>query len=64
MEIKNVTIIGANGTLGKLISAIFASFGEANVYMVARDKTSINVQEVAKTVKAMSIKDRLIPKRL
>ena len=36
--IKVVTIIGANGTMGANVSAIFASFGNARVYMVSRDK--------------------------
>lgn len=63
MDVKNVTIIGANGTLGKLISAIFASFGNANVYMISRKK-NIDVDEVAKTVKAITIKNRLFVKRI
>lgn len=35
---KTVTVVGANGTMGANVSAIFASFGNATVYMVARDK--------------------------
>ena len=63
MEIKTVTVIGANGTLGKLISAIFASFGNAKVYMISRKK-DIDIDEVAKTVKAITIKNRLLIKRI
>lgn len=63
MDIKNVTIIGANGTLGKLISAIFASFGNANVYMISRKK-QIDTNEVANSVKAITIQDRLTVKRI
>ena len=37
MNIKTVTVIGANGTMGCNVSAIFASFGNAKVYMVSRD---------------------------
>lgn len=33
MNIKTVTVIGANGTMGCNVSAIFASFGNAKVYM-------------------------------
>ena len=36
MNIKTVTVIGANGTMGKNIAGIFASFGNAKVYMVCR----------------------------
>ena len=63
MELKNVTILGANGTLGKLISAIFASFGNANVYMISRKK-DVDIEEVAKSVKAISIQKRLYVKRI
>lgn len=31
-SIKTVSIIGANGTMGRNIAAIFASFGNAEVY--------------------------------
>ena len=37
MDVKTVTVIGANGTMGRNISAIFAAFGNAKVYMVSRD---------------------------
>lgn len=37
MKIQTVTVIGANGTMGCNVSAIFASFGNAKVYMVSRD---------------------------
>ena len=37
MKIKTVTVLGANGTMGTNVSAIFASFGNAKVYMVSRD---------------------------
>lgn len=33
-SIGTVTIVGANGTMGRNIAAIFASFGNANVYLV------------------------------
>ncbi len=61
MNIKTVTIIGANGTMGANISGIFASFGGANVYMVARDmkKAEEAKQKAAQSVKAGSIVSRL-----
>lgn len=37
MTSKIVTVIGANGITGTNVSAIFASFGNAKVYMVSRD---------------------------
>ncbi len=35
-EIRTVTVIGANGTMGSNVAAIFASFGDAEVHMVCR----------------------------
>lgn len=35
-SIGTVTIVGANGTMGRNITAIFVSFGNANVYLVSR----------------------------
>lgn len=63
MEIKTVTVLGANGTMGMNVSAIFASFGHATVYMVSRDleKSKKAVLKAGKTVKADSIVNHLIP---
>ena len=63
MEIKTVTIVGANGTMGINVSAIFASFGEATVYMVSRDKEKSKkaILNAGKTVKADSIINHLVP---
>ena len=36
MEIRKVTVIGANGTMGYNAAAMFASFGNAKVFMVSR----------------------------
>ncbi len=62
MEIKTVTVVGANGTMGTNISAIFASFGDATVYMVSRDKIKSEKAAIkaGKSVKADSIQSRLI----
>lgn len=35
-SIKVVSILGANGTMGRNIAAIFASFGNAQVYLISR----------------------------
>lgn len=63
LEIKTVTVVGANGTMGTNVSAIFASFGDAKVYMVSRDleKSKMAAQRAGKTVKADSIVNHLVP---
>ena len=63
MIIKTVTVVGANGTMGTNVSAIFASFGGAKVYMVSRDmeKSKRAAMKAGKTVKADSIVRNLIP---
>lgn len=64
MNIKTVTVIGANGTMGYNISAIFASFGDAKVYMMCRtmEKAQKALLKAAASVKADSVKQNLIPK--
>ena len=61
--LKTVTVVGANGTMGANVSAIFASFGNATVYMVARDKEKSKKAAIkaGKSVKADSIVTHLIP---
>jgi len=63
-QINKVTIIGANGTLGKAISAIFASFGNATVYMISRsvEKSQQAIDEAVLSVKADAIKSNMYPK--
>lgn len=63
MEIKTVTILGANGTMGRNIATIFASFGGADVYLVSRTmEKSIQAKERAYTsVRAESVKEKMIP---
>lgn len=62
MTIQTITVIGANGTMGRNISGIFASFGNAKVYMVARDikKAESANAKAALSVKAGSVADRLV----
>lgn len=62
MNIKTVTVIGANGTMGINVSAIFASFGGCKVYMVCRDveKAKKAAQKACSSVKADSIAINLI----
>ncbi len=63
MNIKTVTVLGANGTMGCNISAIFASFGGAKVYMVSRsmEKAQAAVVQAAKSVKADAVAQNLVP---
>lgn len=63
MLTKIITVVGANGTMGTNVSAIFASFGNAAVYMVSRDKEkSMKAAVMAgKSVRAISITRHLIP---
>lgn len=63
MEIKTVTVIGANGAMGQNISGIFASFGNAKVYMVCRNLEAAQKakEKASLSVKAETIGENLIP---
>ena len=63
ISVKIVTVVGANGTMGTNVSAIFASFGNAKVFMVSRDieKSKRAALKAGKTVKADSIISHLVP---
>lgn len=63
MSIQTVTVIGANGTMGCNVSALFASFGGAKVYMVSRDieQSRKAVARAVKSVRADSIAANLVP---
>lgn len=61
LEVKTVTVVGANGTMGRNISAIFASFGQAKVYMVSRDlkKSEMAKEKAYESVRAESVKNNM-----
>ena len=63
MNINTVTVVGANGVMGTNVSAIFASFGNAKVYMISRDieQSKKAIQKAARSVRAESIVNNLIP---
>ena len=63
IDIRTVTVVGANGTMGTNVSAIFASFGNAKVYMVSRDieKSKKAIEKACRSVRADSIRNNLIP---
>lgn len=61
MNIKTVTVLGANGTMGRNVAGIFASFGDAKVYMVCR---SLQDAKNAKTKALKSVRAEAINKNL
>lgn len=63
MIINTVTVIGATGTMGRNVAGIFASFGNAKVYCVARDieKVKKTIPAMVKSVRADSISKKLVP---
>lgn len=63
MKINTVTVIGATGTMGKNVAAIFASFGNAKVYVIGRsiEKVKKTIPQMIKSVRADSIRTNLIP---
>lgn len=63
MKIRKVTVIGVTGTMGANIAGIFASFGDATVYIHGRDieKVKNTIPRIVKSVRADCIADRLIP---
>lgn len=63
MQIKTVTIIGANGTMGPNVSAIYASFGNAKVNLICRtlEKALEAIEKAVSSVRSDSIRANLIP---
>lgn len=63
LEIKRITVIGATGTMGANVAGIFASFGNAKVFCVARDieKVKKTIPRIVKSVRADSIAANLVP---
>lgn len=62
MKIKTISVLGANGSMGKNVSALFAAFGGAKVYMICRNGSDAEkaVRQAARSVKADSIIPQLI----
>ncbi len=61
MNIKTVTVVGANGTMGSNVAGIWASFGGAHVYMISRtkEKSEEAIKRAAKSVRADAIKQNM-----
>ena len=66
LNISKVVVIGATGAVGKTVSGIFASFGNATVYMVGRDKEKLEKARryAALSVKSITVEDNLIIKTM
>lgn len=64
MNLKSLTLIGANGIMGANIAAIFASFGRVQVYMIARtmDKAITAKERACKSIKDDRLNSLLVPK--
>ncbi|MCB1323136.1 MAG: 3-hydroxyacyl-CoA dehydrogenase family protein [Leptospiraceae bacterium] len=63
LDIKTVTLLGANGTMGAGSAAIAAAFGGAKVYMLARtlDKAKEGIEAAVGSVRSGVVGDRMIP---
>lgn len=64
LNIKTVSVIGANGTMGATVAGLVAAFSGAKVFLICRKmEAAVNAIDVAaNSVKADSIRARLIPK--
>ena len=62
-NIRKVTILGANGNVGAQCAGIIAGFGEAVVYMLARniDKAELGIEKAMNSIRSDSIREQLIP---
>lgn len=58
-----MTIVGANGTMGRNMAGIFAAFGNARVYLISREKEESEkaVEEACESVRSGSIRGNLVP---
>ena len=66
LKINSVVVIGATGAVGKTVSGIFASFGDAKVYMVGRDisKLEKSKRDAALSVKSITVEENIIVKSM
>ena len=66
MGIAVVTVIGANGTMGLRVSALFGAFGNCKVYMVCKDqnKAMTAKEQAIHTINCKELENNLIPETL
>lgn len=64
MKIDTVTILGANGSMGSQCAGIIAGFGNAKIYMIARDinKAENGINRAMDSIKSDVIRKQLIPR--
>lgn len=64
VRIKTISVLGANGTMGRNIAGIFASYGNAKVYLITRtmEKSRIAISKAIESVRSESIGANMIPK--
>ena len=64
LKIDTVTILGANGSMGSQCAGIIAGFGNAKIYMIARDidKAKDGIKRAMDSIKSDVIRKQLIPK--
>lgn len=63
MKIKKVAIFGGNGTVGSLMGGLIAGFGNAQVYLISRDKSKLNedlLDRIYSSIKSDSIDKKII----
>jgi 3-hydroxyacyl-CoA dehydrogenase len=63
MQMKTVTVIGANGTIGSKIGGMIAAFTDAEVYMMARtmEDAEKGVRKAIASVRSSTLESRLLP---
>ncbi|MGN1270362.1 MAG: 3-hydroxyacyl-CoA dehydrogenase family protein [Clostridia bacterium] len=63
MKIENVAIFGGNGTVGSLMGGLIAGLGNANVYLISRDKRKLDeklLERIYKSIKTDIISNKII----
>ncbi len=63
MKIESVAILGGNGTIGSLMCALIAGFGNANIYLISRDKKKLDqklLERIYSSIKSDSISNKII----
>ncbi len=62
-EIKTVTVVGANGTMGAGSAGIIAAFGDAKVYMIARtiEKAKEGIEKAVSSIRSEIIRNQMVP---
>jgi 3-hydroxyacyl-CoA dehydrogenase len=64
LNIKTISVIGADGTMGSKVTGLLAAFGNARVFLISlnKDLALKGIDAAVKSVKADAIRSRLIPR--